>query len=72
VKTVAGVCPGKMIEELRGTNGFGYDPLFVPDGYNETFAELDLEIKNKISHRARALKNAHGEWGSLLKALDEL
>jgi len=62
VKTVSGECPGRIIEELRGTNGFGYDPLFVPEGYSETFAELDSEVKNRISHRARALHKAHDAW----------
>lgn len=66
VKTVAGECPGVIIEELRGTNGFGYDPLFVPDGYSETFAELDSEVKNRISHRARALQKAHDAWSDIL------
>ncbi len=46
---------GKIIHELKGTKGFGYDPLFIPDGYDKTFAELNPEIKNKISHRSRAL-----------------
>ena len=50
-----GVCLGTIILEQRGTNGFGYDPLFVPDRFNETFAELSDSIKNHISHRARAL-----------------
>lgn len=51
-----GKIEGKIISEKLGTNGFGYDPIFVPDGYTETFAQLDYETKNKISHRARALK----------------
>lgn len=68
-QTVEGVCPGKIITELRGTNGFGYDPLFVPDGYSKTFAELEAGIKNMISHRARALQRAQSEWEGLLKKL---
>ena len=67
VRTVEGSCPGVIIEELRGTNGFGYDPLFVPDGYCETFAELSSKVKNRISHRARALQKAHDAWAELLR-----
>ena len=51
-----GECPGRIIEIPTGENGFGYDPLFVPDGYDKTFAQLSPEEKNLISHRARALK----------------
>ena len=51
-----GKIEGKIISEKRGNNGFGYDPIFVPNGYNETFAQLDSATKNKISHRAKALK----------------
>lgn len=50
-----GLCEGKIILEKRGMNGFGYDPLFVPDGFDRTFAELDSETKNRISHRGKAL-----------------
>ena len=50
-----GICEGTIIFESRGTGGFGYDPLFVPNGYDQTFAELSDEVKNLISHRARAL-----------------
>ena len=50
-----GVCEGLIIDSPRGENGFGYDPIFVPEGFNRTFAELPLEIKNVISHRAKAL-----------------
>ncbi len=67
VKTVEGICLGKIILELRGSNGFGYDPLFVPEGYAETFAELSSDVKNGISHRARALKKAHSAWFDLMK-----
>jgi len=51
-----GECNGKIINEERGYNGFGYDPIFVPNSFSLTFAELDSEIKNKISHRAKALE----------------
>jgi XTP/dITP diphosphohydrolase len=51
-----GKCSGHIITYQRGENGFGYDPLFMPDGYSLTFAELDPETKNTISHRGRALK----------------
>ena len=51
-----GICEGTIIFAPRGHGGFGYDPLFVPDDYDETFAELAAEIKNRISHRARALQ----------------
>jgi XTP/dITP diphosphohydrolase len=50
-----GICEGTITFEPRGTSGFGYDPLFVPDGYDLTFAELSDAVKNRISHRARAL-----------------
>lgn len=51
-----GTIRGQIIDELRGENGFGYDPIFVPDGYSKTFAELDISIKNQISHRAIAIQ----------------
>lgn len=51
-----GVVKGTIAEEPRGTAGFGYDPLFVPDGYSTTFAEMDSEAKNAISHRGRAVE----------------
>ncbi len=50
-----GICSGKIIDSEKGKAGFGYDALFVPDGYNKTFAEMNAEMKNEISHRARAL-----------------
>ena len=51
-----GIVEGKIIEEKRGEKGFGYDPVFVPDGFSKTFAEMELEEKNSVSHRARAIK----------------
>ena len=57
VKKVArGVCEGTIIEEERGGNGFGYDPLFIKHDYNQTFAELGEGVKNQVSHRAKALE----------------
>lgn len=51
-----GVCHGKIAGSPAGTNGFGYDPIFIPDGYSQTFGELSDEIKREISHRSRAIK----------------
>lgn len=50
-----GIVKGTIIDELRGNTGFGYDPIFIPEGYDKTFAELGNDIKNKISHRAEAV-----------------
>lgn len=51
-----GICGGEIISEKRGDKGFGYDPVFVPEGYTQTFAELSSDEKNKISHRGRAVE----------------
>ena len=51
-----GIAEGEIIRERRGGEGFGYDPIFMPQGYDKTFAELGLDIKNKISHRAKAVE----------------
>lgn len=51
-----GEVKGSIIDHPIGVKGFGYDPIFVPEGYNKTFAELDLDVKNTISHRARAVQ----------------
>lgn len=58
IYTAEGVCEGVIATEPRGTGGFGYDPLFCLPEYGKTFAELEPEIKNKISHRAQALAGA--------------
>jgi XTP/dITP diphosphohydrolase len=55
VDVTEGICPGTLAESGRGTNGFGYDPIFIPSGFSRTYAELTAEEKNQISHRARAL-----------------
>ncbi|MBV9489461.1 MAG: RdgB/HAM1 family non-canonical purine NTP pyrophosphatase [Verrucomicrobia bacterium] len=54
--TVDGAVEGEVIREERGHGGFGYDPMFIPSGYQQTFAELAPAIKNSLSHRARALR----------------
>ena len=53
--TLDGECRGQIIPEERGTNGFGYDPIFLVEGLNRTMAELSMEEKNRLSHRARAI-----------------
>jgi XTP/dITP diphosphohydrolase len=63
-----GVCEGRIIESPRGELGFGYDPVFVPEGYEQTFGELSSEVKQAISHRARALAATRA---FLLKLLGE-
>jgi XTP/dITP diphosphohydrolase len=59
-----GACEGKIIFAPRGQNGFGYDPLFVPDGFNQTFAELGEDVKNGLSHRAKALGKLKAALGT--------
>ena len=56
VLAARGECPGKIIHAPRGDGGFGYDPLFMPDGFEKTFAEITAEEKNTVSHRAKALE----------------
>ena len=51
-----GIVKGQITREQRGTSGFGYDPIFQPEGYSKTFAELGDDVKNTISHRALAVK----------------
>ena len=63
--TFEGIVEGKIIHEKRGEKGFGYDPIFVPDGYDITFAEMSLNEKNMISHRAKA-------FAKMIEFLNEL
>ncbi|MES2199492.1 MAG: RdgB/HAM1 family non-canonical purine NTP pyrophosphatase [Chlamydiota bacterium] len=58
MKSFRGLCEGSIIEEAKGGNGFGYDAIFRKHEYNKTFAELDEEVKNKISHRRKAFDKA--------------
>ncbi len=66
--TAEGTCEGRILMAPRGDAGFGYDPLFAPTGYENTFAELDAGVKNRISHRALAL----GRIADVLKSLADL
>lgn len=54
--TARGTCEGTIVHQPQGTGGFGYDPIFMPDGYEETFGVLSAEEKNRISHRGRAVR----------------
>jgi XTP/dITP diphosphohydrolase len=63
-KTAEGLCPGAIAESPRGTNGFGYDPIFIPKGFRRTYAELAAEEKNMISHRSKAF----GRMRDILKS----
>lgn len=62
-----GIVEGSITTEKRGGNGFGYDPVFVPEGYDKTFAELGNDVKNKISHRARAVEQLEAFLAQLNK-----
>ena len=66
-RTVSGTVEGQIAPNESGTNGFGYDSLFIPDGYEESFGVLDPSIKSAISHRARALQQAWKAWLNLLR-----
>ena len=57
-----GYCYGNITESPQGNNGFGYDPVFVPEGYTLTFAELDSSVKNRISHRADAFRKIYAHF----------
>jgi XTP/dITP diphosphohydrolase len=63
--TFEGVVGGKIAERPRGSHGFGYDPIFIPDGFEETFAELPEGVKNNISHRAKAIRKLQAKLSRL-------
>jgi XTP/dITP diphosphohydrolase len=60
-----GIVEGAIVERPRGLSGFGYDPIFVPCGFEETFAQLPPEVKNTISHRAKAIRGLAAELAAL-------
>lgn len=55
LETFTGICKGEITHKKHGEKGFGYDPIFRPEGYQDTFAEMDIELKNKIGHRGKAV-----------------
>ena len=61
-----GIVKGKISDEIKGSGGFGYDPIFIPYDYDRTFAEMSLKEKNTISHRSIALKKLMGYFGELV------
>jgi len=66
--TFEGIVEGTIIESARGLHGFGYDPVFVPRGFEKTFAELPAEVKNTVSHRAKAIRGLTGKLAALKTA----
>ena len=71
VETFRGEVTGRIADAPRGTQGFGYDPVFIPDGYDKTFGELGEEVKSKISHRARAFALAADFIHRELQTMDD-
>jgi XTP/dITP diphosphohydrolase len=63
--TFEGIVDGTIVERARGSHGFGYDPIFVPRGFEETFAELPAEVKDTISHRAKAIRELTAKLAAL-------
>ena len=69
IRTIEGSVEGKILTEMRGDGGFGYDPIFMPDGYNLSYAEFEPLEKNRISHRGKALNSAIHEWGAIFNQI---
>jgi XTP/dITP diphosphohydrolase len=67
VKTLRGACEGAILADASGANGFGYDPLFVPAGYTESFGILPEAVKAGISHRAKAFMAAREQWAAFIR-----
>lgn len=67
VKTLRGTCEGTILASGNGANGFGYDPLFVPQGYTESFGQLPDAVKAQLSHRAKAFQQALALWADELR-----
>ncbi len=65
LQTFTGICKGKITTTKQGDSGFGYDPIFKPNGYEQTFAEMELSLKNKIGHRGKAVVKLVGFLNSL-------
>jgi len=68
LETFEGIVEGTIVERGRGSHGFGYDPIFVPHGFEETFAELPPEVKDTISHRAKAIRGLTAKLAALKMA----
>jgi XTP/dITP diphosphohydrolase len=66
--TFTGIVEGTIVERARGSHGFGYDPIFVPRGFEETFAKLPAEVKDTISHRAKAIRGLTAKFAALKTA----
>lgn len=66
-RTIRGVCRGRIIREMKGSQGFGYDPVFVPEGFSRTFAQMPARKKNSLSHRGRAFLKAKATIETMMK-----
>lgn len=71
IETFEGEVKGSIVDAPRGADGFGYDPIFLPDGYDQTFGEMPQELKNRISHRAAAFKMALNFVEDEMSVLDD-